>query len=367
MTLAETGVIRVLVVDDSTVARDLLVHLLNADPKLQVVGVAADGEQAVSEAQRLLPDVITMDIHMPKIDGFVATRKIMETCPTRIVMVSATSLPDEVAATFRALEAGALTVLAKPTGIGHPNHQALADEIVQTVKLMAEVKVVRRWARSGKTTSTAGNLPTQPISAAAGTAEAFAAANQIRAVAIGASTGGPLVLQAILSRLQPEFAAPILIVQHISAGFTSGFCEWLERASDFKVRLAAQDDIVLPGVAYVAPDGMHMTVHLNGTIALRSDPPEYGLRPSVSCLFRSVAELFGPRAIGVLLTGMGRDGAQELKLMRQAGAVTIAQDRQTSVIYGMPGEAVKLDAATYVLAPEEIAATLNRLVAKRKV
>ncbi len=348
--------IRVLVVDDSIVARELLVYLLNGDPQLLVVGVAADGQQAVESAARLLPDVITMDIHLPRMDGFAATRKIMETCPTRIVMVTASSVPHEVAESFRALESGALTVLAKPLGPGHPNHQAAAAELIQAVKLMAEVKVVRRWARLRTTAA-----PPLKRSEAATMTDI----GNIRMVAIGASTGGPIALQAILSRLAPDFAVPILIVQHISPGFAGGFIEWLARASAFRVKAAVHGECALPGVAYVAPDGVHMTILANGSIALSEHAPEYGLRPSVSSLFRSVASAFGAHAVGVLLTGMGRDGAQELKLLQDGGAVTIAQDKESSVIFGMPGEAVKLDAAKYVLPPEGIALALNRLTQKR--
>ena len=349
--------IRVLVVDDSIVARELLVYVLNADPSLQVVGVAFDGEQAVAAAMRLKPDVITMDIHLPNMDGFAATRQIMETCPTRIVMVTASSIPHEIAESFRALESGALTVLGKPLGIGHPHHQAAAEELVQTVKLMAEVQVVKRWARQ----------PAAPGAAPVIGQHEPAGGPAIRMVAIGASTGGPLVLQTILSHLQPDFAAPILIVQHISVGFITGFTEWLERSTGFPVRVPAHDEQVKPGVAYVAPDGLHMTVLGNGAIALIDAPSEYGLRPSVSYLFRSVAAAFGPQSIGVLLTGMGRDGAQELKIMQQAGALTIAQDKESSVIFGMPGEAMKLNAASTMLPPEGIAAALNRRVYKHRV
>ena len=350
--LVGNGPVRVLVVDDSPVARELLAYLLNGDPQLQVIGVAPDGEQAVEAAARLRPDVITMDIHLPKMDGFAATRKIMETCPTRIVMVTASSIPHEVAESFRALESGALTVLAKPLGIGHPSHVAAAQDLIRTVKLMAEVQVVRRWARP----QAAAAVP--PPRAYPGAAAA------IKVVAIGASTGGPLVLQAILSRLMPDFAVPILIVQHISPGFTDGFTEWLSRSSAFQVKVAGQGEYAIPGIAYVAPDGSHMTILANGCISLTSQAPEYGLRPSVSTLFRSVAAAFGEHAVGVLLTGMGRDGAQELQLMRQAGAVTIAQDKESSVVFGMPGEAVKLNAAKYVLEPEGIAMALNRLIVK---
>jgi two-component system, chemotaxis family, protein-glutamate methylesterase/glutaminase len=345
--------IRVLIVDDSQVARDLLVYLFNADSRLQVIGTAEDGEQAVAMAQRLLPDVIAMDIHLPKMDGYEATRKIMETCPTRIVMVTATALPHEVAATFHALEAGALTVLAKPLGPAHPGYAQMADELLRTIRLMAEVQVVRRWAR--KASAIAGKMSHEPLPRA-----------EIRLVAIGASTGGPLVLQTILKRLPRTFSVPILIVQHISGGFSPGLAEWLGRTSGFPVRIPRYGEPVQPGIAYFAPDDLHLQVTPDGRIALSSAPPEHGSRPAVSCLFRSVATAFGPNAVGVLLTGMGRDGARELKQMQDAGAVTIAQDKESAIVNGMPGEAVKLNAATYVLAPEDIASTLDWLVKQRK-
>ncbi len=184
----------------------------------------------------------------------------------------------------------------------------------------------------------------------------------IKLVAIGASTGGPLALREILSRLPQDFAAPILIVQHISMGFGEGFAEWLAHASGYDVRLAKQGEPALAGVAYVAPDGLHMTLSAVGTIALHQAPHENGMCPSVSYLFRSAAAAFGADVVGVLLTGMGSDGALELKQMRQAGALTIAQDQESCTVFGMPGEAISLGAATFVLAPEEIAAALTDIV-----
>jgi two-component system chemotaxis response regulator CheB len=338
--------VRVLVVDDSAVARELLTGLFNADPALQVVGLAADGEAAVAAAQRLLPDVITMDIHLPRLDGFAATRQIMQSCPTRIVMVTASSMPNDVAASFRTLESGALAVLAKPPGPGHPLFGDLARELVRTVKLMAEVKVVRRWA------------PFRGVPAPATTP----AAADVRLVAIGASTGGPLVLKSILSLLRSNFSVPIVIVQHISPGFADGFAQWLAQDCGHTVRVAQHGDRAQPGVVYVAPDGAHTKLRAGGQILLSDEPPEHGLRPSVASLFRSVAHCYGAHAIGVLLTGMGRDGAQELKAMRDAGALTIAQDKASSIVYGMPAEAVRLDAADHVLDPPAIAATLNQCV-----
>lgn len=341
--------IRVLLVEDSPVERELLRYLLNSDPQLHVAGTADNGEEGVAAAHRLHPDVIVMDIHMPRLDGFAAARQIMESCPTRIVMVTASSQPKEVAATFRALEAGALTVLAKPVGPGSVNFATVAAAFIQTVKLMAEVPVVKRWPRA-RTSQAQPPLP--PASRPA----------TISLVAIGASTGGPLALQEILAQLPADFPVPLLIVQHISEGFTAGFAEWLSQASGFPVRIAVPGERPRPGCAYLAPDGLHLGTRPDGRLVLADAPKEHGLRPSVSYLFRSVAAAYGSATIGVLLTGMGRDGAQELRTMREAGAITIAQDRDSSIVFGMPGAAIQLDAASYVLPPAAIAGTLRQLL-----
>jgi two-component system chemotaxis response regulator CheB len=275
----------------------------------------------------------------------------MEHCPTRIVMVTATLAADEVAASFRAMESGALAVIMKPPGPGHADHAAARDELLRTVKLMSEVKVVqRRPAREPVT------LP-PPLKAAV----ARSAQPRPAIVVVGASTGGPLALQAILSRLEPGIAAPLVIVQHISAGFADGFAQWLAQAAEYDVRVPGHGERLQPGVAYVAPSGLQLTLHSNFSVRLVDEPAEHGFKPSVSCLFRSAAQ-FGSAAIGVLLTGMGRDGAQELDLMRRAGALTIAQDQASAVVHGMPGEAIRLGAASHVMAPETIALTLNRLL-----
>jgi two-component system chemotaxis response regulator CheB len=344
-------VIRVLIVEDSPVVREFLVHILKSDPGIQVVGTAHDGEEALEAVQRSRPDVITMDIHMPKMDGLEATRRIMETEPTPIVIVSGSADPQEVATTFRAIEAGALAVLPRPRGIGHPAHEATAAELVQTVKLMSEVKVVRRWSRARR--EALGLRPTEM-----GFASEPA---KVRIVAIGASTGGPPVLQTILAALPKDFPVPLLIVQHMAAGFIGGFVEWLAQSSGVPVQLATHGEFVLPGHAYVAPDGFQMKVEHGRKIALTGDERENGLRPSVSCLFRSVAEVYGCDAVAGLLSGMGRDGAEELRLLKDKGAVTFAQDKESSVVHGMPGEAIRLDAAMLVLPPEKIAAVLTNL------
>ena len=351
--------IKVLVVEDSPAVREFLLHVLGSDAEIQVVGTAKDGEEALEAVERLKPDVITMDIHMPILNGFEATRRIMEENPTPIVIVSGSWDPQEVAKTFLAIEAGALAAIPRPHGIGHPNHADSTAELIRTVKLMSEVKVVRRWARRVP-------APAAPPERSAAVTPIDPSPAEIKVVAIGASTGGPVVLQTILSSLPRDFPVPILIVQHMAAGFTEGFVEWLVHSSKLPICLAAHGQAVAPGQAYVAPDSFQMKVDGSGTITLTNDEPENGLRPSVSCLFRSVADVYGRKAVGVLLTGMGKDGAAELKTMKDSGATTIAQDKESSAVHGMPGEAIHLGAATYVLSPDRIAATLANLVGKTR-
>lgn len=346
--------IKVLIVEDSPVAQEFLIYILTSDPALQVVGVAQNGVEALEAVGRLRPDVITMDIHMPIMNGFDATRRIMETAPTPIVIVSGSMAATEVTYAFRAMEAGALAVVARPPGMNHDAFEAAARELIQTVKLMSEIKVVKRIRRTVR----AGMPAPSPVMQATGPDV------RIQVVAIGASTGGPPVLQKILSALPPDFPAPVLIVQHIAQGFVQGFAEWLSGTSRFPVHLASQGESPLPGHAYIPPEDLHMGVSRGPHILLSDQPPENGLRPSVDFLFRTIAQVVGPRAVGVLLTGMGRDGANELKAMKEKGAITIAQDEESCVVFGMPGEAIKIDAATHVLSPEDIAAALAALAGK---
>jgi two-component system chemotaxis response regulator CheB len=296
-----------------------------------------------------------MDIHMPKMGGFEATRTIMESVPTTIVIVSASTGAKDVASTFQAMEAGALAVVLRPPGFGHPDHKAAAQELLQTVKMMSEIKVVRRFKHASKAVPPA--LPPAP---------ALPAARGFQLVAIGASTGGPPTLNTILTLVKHELPVPLLIVQHIAPGFTEGFVDWLSSASGFPVHIASHGQQPLPGHGYVAPDGFHLGIASGTRIVLSNHAPENGLRPSVGYLFRTVAQVLGPHAVGVLLTGMGRDGAEQLKEMKDRGALTIAQDEASSIVHGMPGEAIKLQAAMYILPPEAIAAVLVNVVKKTK-
>jgi len=346
---------RVLIVEDSPVAQEFLTHIFGSDPEIRVAGVAENGLEALDFVRQNRPDVITMDIHMPIMDGFEATRKIMETTPTPIVIVSGSVRTKEVASTFRAMEAGALAVILRPPGIGHPDHDAAARELIQTVKLMSEVKVVRRVYRG----------PRERVFPRPAVFQGPKTGMDIQVAAIGASTGGPPVLQTILSGLPHDLSFPVLMVQHIARGFIEGFAGWLSETSSFPVHIASHGGHPLPGHGYLAPDGFHMGIGVGPAIVLSDQPPENGLRPSVANLFRSVTRVSGPAAVGVLLTGMGRDGAEELKAMKEKGAITIAQDKESSIVHGMPGEAINIDAATYVLPPEGIAELIASLSKKK--
>jgi len=335
---------RVLVVEDSPTTRDYVVQLIESAPGLRVVETAGDGAEAIEKTVRLKPDVILMDVHMPRLDGFTATRRIMERAPTPIVLMSASLERDEVVLTFEALDAGALTVVHKPPGPGDPRQAEAVRELLETLRLMAEVKVVRRWP------------PRKPAPRAGP-----GGGDHVRVIAIGASTGGPPVLAEILRDLPRDFGAPILVVQHIAAGFTEGFVEWLGSQTALAVKLAEDGETVRAGSVYVAPEGLQMELDAQGRVRLAVHVAQDGFRPSVSHIFASLAATHGRSAMGVLLTGMGRDGAAGLRRLHEAGAVTVAQSEATSVVFGMPGEAVRMQAAQHVLAPGEIAGLMLRL------
>jgi two-component system chemotaxis response regulator CheB len=339
---------RVLVVDDSPTVQDLLIHIFESDPEIEIAGVAADGEEAVRMAQLKKPDVITMDLQMPNVDGFEATRTIMQTCPTPIVIVSGSDDPAEVNASFRAIQAGALVMVKRPPGVGHPEHLEHAIALIRMVKTMAEVKVVRRWPRDG-----------EKRRAVAPAAAAPKKSSQERSlVLLGASTGGPAALRDILAQLPANFRLPIVIVQHMSAGFVQGLAEWLSATTGFAVSVANHGESLIGGRAYVVPDGCQPAITRDLHIALLAGPPEHGMRPAVSHLFRMTHADVRANTVAVLLTGMGKDGAAELKQLKDDGAITIVQDRASSAVYGMPGEAILLDAAMLILEPVKIGKTL---------
>lgn len=338
--------IKVLIVEDSPTIADLLVYIYKSDPELEVIGVVHNGIEALKMLETRTPDIISMDVNMPGMDGIETTRKIMETKPIPIVIVSASWHPSDVEKTFGAINAGALTLIEKPRGIGHPNHEKMAKKLIDLIKAMAKVKVIRRYPVNKITKDNAIIQKPHPDS--------------YECVAIGVSTGGPNVIQTLLSNLNPDFSIPVLIVQHISEGFLAGFVKWLNDYTGFKVKIAEEGITIEPGIAYIAPDNRHLGIYKN-KVKLSDESPVQGNKPSVSHLFKTVADCYGPNSIGILMTGMGSDGAKELKYMKDKGALTIIQDKESSLIFGMPGEAKLLNAQVWELNPIQIAEKLNSI------
>ncbi len=348
---------RLLIVDDSPTWRDCLEHIFEKDGYFDVVGTAVDGLDAIEKTRLLAPDVITMDIEMPRMNGIEASRKIMEFHPVPIIIVSDFWETESVKKAFEAMEIGAVAGIQKPSMIvSNTIGKKEILKLVKTVKLMSEVPVIKRGKLRRK------DKPKEDEGIAASLEPALA----VEVVVIGASTGGPVVLKEIFSRLPSDFPLPIAVVQHIAPGFLPGFIKWLEQASPLRFSVACYGEKLLPGSVYLAPDGAHMELDRELVVHLTDGPPEHGVKPSVSVLFRSVAKNLGPRALGVLLTGMGRDGAEELLAMCRAGAITIAQDEESSLVFGMPGEAIRLGGAAMVLPPHEIAKSLKFLGEKVK-
>jgi two-component system chemotaxis response regulator CheB len=337
--------IRVLVVDDSITVRRRIMDVLALDPELEVVGEAGDGREAIERCLALEPDVVTLDMMLPVMTGLAATEYIMAYCPTPILVVSASTNRGELFRTYEALAAGAVDVLDKPSG------DELADaaweaRLVATVKLVARIKVIthpRARLTQVRKQAALDSTPSGP-----------------RTIAIGVSTGGPAALVRVLGALGPDFPIPIVVVLHIGALFAPRFAEWLDDQSPLPVRYVEDGGRLPPlgrGSVWMAPPDRHLLLE-HDRFRLSDDPPRHSCRPSVDVLFESVALSLGPKAVGCVLTGMGRDGALGLLAMRRAGARTIAQDEATSVVFGMPREAILVGAAEQVLPLDRIASAL---------
>ena len=341
--------IQVLLVDDSEVSLMVLRNILESEQDISIIGVARDGAEAIRLASRLSPDIITMDINMPGLDGFSTTRHIMENTPVPIIIVSGIDNLEEIQASFRAVEAGALGVYRKPPAVTDTDFKRASKELISAIRTYSEVRVVKR-RDSGRR----GPIETSPP---VPDSKCFLTA---KVVVMGASTGGPQAVQEILKNLPGDFALPIILVQHMSPGFIEGFASWLQDSTGIRARVAGNGELVQPGTLYLAPDGKHTGISKDLTIEFSVSDPEHNLRPSVSYLFRSAAKNCGNHAVGVLLSGMGTDGAKELLDIRKKGGCTIIQSQETAFVYGMPGVAASLQAEMYSLSPQEIAVFLSK-------
>ncbi len=344
--------IRVLVVEDSLTVRRRLCEVVAADPELELAGEAEDGKRAIELCRELRPDVITMDMMLPVMSGLAATEFIMAHFPTPILIVSSSTNRGELFKTYDALAAGGVDVLEKPRGTEAGG--AWERHFTATVKLVSRIRVIThlraRLERVGR--------PAAGVSLPAAVTE-----RRCRVVALGASTGGPAALLEILRALPSAFPVPVLIVLHIGEPFGSAFADWLDGQAGRRVAFARDGEPVaaVAGHVVMAPPGRHLLVQ-DGRLSLTSGPERHSCRPSVDVLFESLAREYRAGAAACLLTGMGRDGAAGLLEVRRAGGATIAQDEATSVVYGMPREAVLLNAAEQVLPLGEIAAALATLV-----
>jgi two-component system chemotaxis response regulator CheB len=344
-------VIRVLIVDADLEVRAVVRRTLKRDESIVVAGEAGSLRQALRLVQSAGPDVVIVRCASDAVDAVEVTSEIMTVKPKPVVVVTEASEVDDSDCAFRALAAGAVAAVVCPTEEIDDPHVA---EFLNTVRLMAEVRVVRR-----RRPRVVEPLPvSSPVEHPPEVRR-----QRIELIAIGASTGGPLALQTLFAALPRPLAVPVLVVQHITPDFQTGFAHWLGESVDLPIALAQDGETAQPGRVYVAPYPHHMTIADGRRIELRDDPPEYGVRPAVSRLFRSVAELEPRRTAAVLLTGMGRDGAAELLDLRQRGALTFAQDAQTSAVHGMPGEAIRLGGAQHVMPPDGIGEYLGRMLA----
>lgn len=314
--------LKILVVDDSLLMQRVLIDILQSDPSLSVVGTARNGEEALAKIPQLHPDVVTLDVEMPVMNGLTAVRKIMEISPVPVVMISALT-QREAQLTLKALEFGAVDYVPKPSGQISLNMESVKSELILKVKTAASANV-----NQTKLFLSEENQSTEPIRISD------------KVISIAASTGGPPAVTHVLSHL-PSNIPPILIVQHMPKGVTKLFAESLNQSCKFKVKEAEEGDYIQENLALLAPGGFHMVVTKSGKISLNQDPPVNYVRPAADVMMKSTAEVYGDNNIGVVLTGMGSDGAKGIKAIKEKGGATIAQDEKSCVIFGMPNMAIQ--------------------------
>lgn len=342
--------VRVLVVDDSPLCRDLLAQLLAADSRLEVVGSAADGEEAVRQVHALRPDVVTMDLQMPVLDGIGATRRIMDERPTPILVLTGHRFQAGRDVTFEAIRAGALDLMTKPDLADSAALERLRGDLSRLLRFLAGVEVSHHPAPAAPPPAPAPELEPR----------------ELRVVAIAASAGGPGAVHQVLAGLPAGFPAGVVVVQHLAEGFDAEFAAWLDSEVELPVRLAAHDDELRPGRVLVAPSGSHLRLMGGGTCKLIPGAPISGYRPSADVLLSSAARVHGAAACGLILSGMGEDGVNGLAEIRARSGLALAQDEGSSVVWGMPGAAVERGLVEAVLPLAAIAPTLDRLALRSR-
>src|SRR6202030_3987619 len=363
--------IRVLVVEDSAFMRKVLEGIFNADPQLQVVGHAKDGREAVALAESLKPDVITMDINMPHVDGLQATAEIMTTNPRPIVIVSSES-HEGAASTLRALELGAIEFVAKPSSGIDLDMQSVREDLLRKVRMSAKVRVVRTASRLATTLQSATPAQSSPASspksasavAARPASVALASLDQrFPVVVLGASTGGPATVMRLAPGFTRDFPAAVFLVQHMPASFTTQYAAQLAEFTSIRVKEAEANEPVQPGTLYICPGGQHLRVAATGRVQLDGTSGRInGYLPNIDITLESVAAFGGPMSIAAILTGMGNDGASGAQAVKSAGGLVLAQDEATSVIFGMPAEAIKVGAVDHVLGIDDIYPAIEKRV-----
>jgi two-component system chemotaxis response regulator CheB len=363
---------RVLVVDDSAFMRKVLETIFNADPQLQVVGHAKDGREAVALAESLKPDVITMDINMPHVDGLQATAEIMTTNPRPIVVVSSESR-EGAASTLRALELGAIEFVAKPSSGIDLDMQSVREDLLRKVRMAAKVRVVRTASRIANTLR---NAP--PATVVSTTAQASQSSQPVRTysppassgldqrfpvVVLGASTGGPATVMRLAPGFTADFPAAVILVQHMPAAFTTQYTAQLAEFTSIRVKEAEPNESLLPGVLYVCPGGHHVRITPTGRLQLDASSGRInGYLPNIDVTMESAASFAGAMSIGAILTGMGNDGAAGCQAIKRAGGLVLAQNEETSVIFGMPSEAIKAGAVDEILGIDDIYPAIEKRV-----
>lgn len=340
---------RVLVVDDSPLMCKILTNIVNCDPQMIVAAVANDGKEAVDLVPRLKPDIITMDMDMPVMDGLEATKQIMASTPTPILIVASTAFKAGMEKVFKAISYGALDVIDKRE-LELVGQKKSGEALIAKIKFLTGVRVVERHLGKLRKERSVVDLKgsTKEVSD--------------KIVAVVASTGGPQALLEVLKRLPEDFPCGIVIVQHITSGFLSGLVDWLAKECKIKVKIGEDSEEIRPGVAYMAPDNFQMRVEESGKINLSNEPAQGGHRPSGDVLLDSVARTYGKGSVAAILTGMGRDGAMGMKAIKQFYGKTIAQNEKSCVVFGMPKAAVEMNVIDKVLPLESIAEEIVSMV-----